>query len=90
MTRHRRRLEGNAGMPTGSSGDGGSGREPEMIPATSESAGYTRLPKPRKHWISHRMGPFMVHSTEDCDPKAKGCFNSYDNLIGQGFMPCPK
>ena len=85
MTDHKRSVAGNVG-----SGSGGVGRRSEKIAATPESAAYTRLPRPWKYWISHRQGPFLIHSTEDCDPKAMGCYNSYDNLVGQGFMSCPK
>ena len=85
MPQQKRTVTGSQGSPAGGLDDGS-----ELIPATSESAAYTREPRPWEYWISHRMGPFLIHNAEDCDPKAMGCHNSYDNLIEQGFMSCPK
>ncbi len=41
-------------------------------------------------WISHRGGPFLIHNNAACDPGAMGCNNSVENLIEQGFAPCPR
>lgn len=43
-----------------------------------------------KFWVSHRMGPFLIHTIVDCDPEAMACKNDYDNLIEQGFASCPR
>lgn len=56
----------------------------------------TRMPKKKAekrdwpYWISHRGGPFLIHNIEGCDSLARGCNNSFENLIEQGFFPCPK
>ena len=81
MTHHTRGLSGKAGAPVGSSeaGDG----------ATSAAA--PRSPKfTPSFWVSRRGGPFLIHTVAECDPKARGCKNSLENLIEQGFMHCPK
>lgn len=46
--------------------------------------------KTARRWISHRGGPFLIHKEKECDSKAMGCHNSDENLIEQGFFPCPK
>ncbi|KKN69255.1 hypothetical protein LCGC14_0442500 [marine sediment metagenome] len=43
-----------------------------------------------KFLISHRGGPFLMHIVDGCDPGAERCNNGFDNLIDQGFVPCPK
>ena len=87
MTHHTRGVSGS--MSATGSASPGRGREAERIDQP-DLPSYTREPRPWEFWISHRQGPFMIHSKEGCDPKAMGCHNAYDNLIEQGFMPCPK
>ena len=80
MTHSKRGLEGNV-----SSGRGGlsPGERSTAMPKTKERTDWP-------YWISHRGGPFLIHNVADCDPGAMGCNNSFENLIEQGFFPCPK
>lgn len=86
MTHHERNVAGSQARAKGGLSKGEERVNQPGLPS------YTRLPRPFSFWISHRQGPFMIHRTEDCDtgPKVMGCYNTHDNLIEQGFMPCPK
>lgn len=46
------------------------------------------------YWVSHRMGPFLVHlNNGTCTPQQidnHAYSNHLDALIEQGFIPCPK
>ncbi len=47
--------------------------------------------KSAKFWVSHRQGPFLIHEVDGCEPEGNvGFGDDYDNLIEQGFAPCPK
>lgn len=82
MAHYKRGLQGNVGSGVGSVG------------ARKGSAAVPKKKAEKKDWplwITHRGGPFLIHTVADCDPAgAMGCNNSQENLIEQGFFPCPK
>ncbi len=84
MTHYKRGLEGNVSSGRGRLGP--DGRSTGM--AAKKMKRIEKLDWP--YWISHRGGPFLIHNVVDCDPLARGCNNSFENLIEQGFFPCPK
>ena len=81
MAGFKRGVSGNQAAATGGVGAGGAGRERDNT-------------KHAKFWVSHRHGPFLIHDNAgDCEVGAKdsaGYSDDYDNLIEQGFAPCPK
>ncbi len=84
MPHYKRGLSGEVGSGTGGLSAGPqAGRSSAVPKRKAEKKDWPR-------WISHRGGPFLIHNNAACDPGAMGCNNSYENLIGQGFAPCPK
>ena len=84
MTHQKRGLSGNQAAATGGVGvTGGRG-----VGKGRDNTKYA------KFWVSHRQGPFLIHLVAgDCEVGAKdsaGYGDDYDNLIEQGFAPCPK
>ena len=78
MAEHKRGVAGSQAASKGAAGGGGAGEGSDN--ATTA-----------KFWVSHRMGPFLVHEVGGCDPEGNVAFgDDYDNLIEQGFAPCPK
>ena len=77
MVKHKRGLSGAQVSAAGGVGGGeGSGRD------NTEHAVF---------WVSHRQGPFLVHEVGGCKPEGNvGFGDNYDNLIEQGFAPCPQ
>lgn len=84
MTHYKRGLSGEVGSGTsGGVGVRKEGRSSAVPKKKAEKKGW-------RYWISHRGGPFLIHANAECDPGAMGCNNSHENLIEQGFAPCPK
>lgn len=82
MTEHVRSVSGEAKAATG--GVGGA----------EGTANARDNSKEATYWVSHRMGPFLIHdNTKDCEPQPNdnvGYLDNKDSAIDQGFMPCPK
>ncbi len=84
MAHEKRGLSGNQAAAKGGATVGG-----------AEGRGVGRdNTKYAKFWASHRQGPFLIHLVSgNCEPGLKdsaGYGDDYDNLIEQGFAPCPR
>lgn len=97
MAHKKRGLEGNQAAAKGGAGTTGDYRPTWIEPMKGDSMPAGAGRDNRKHakfWVSHRMGPFLVHDNQgDCQPERidnVGYLDSYENAIAQGFAPCPK
>jgi len=79
MAQYKRGLSGSASTGKTTKGESGAGADNRQE---------------AKFWLSHRMGPFMLHDNQgDCEQQTQdnvGYLNDVAVAIEQGFMPCPK